>query len=558
MPRTIRSLRARAAFTLTELLIAVGVLVVGIVAAAKIFSSASRVSAVAEANADLLATAAAIESQIRQDFSNIPKNTCMVIQQVEVNSPGGQQTLDPSLGTAEIRADQIGFFSRAVRGTQQYVGSQEAIAAGGAAQSWFPESGVARIYYGHGVLASTVPVDFGPTSYEDTNAPLVPWKGGRVETERWSNGQIGGVVNVPATKPSLWPLARVQTLMATDAVVSNSYATTSGPNATIRLFTSRAVRLGPLANAYPNIADSLWTSGRVDVVKWQPDDLFSQMAYQANAQQAAQPIPFSQPPGSQWSAPSARLRMIQTLAPWAVPATSVTPTNGAGQLYVAYPRVEKSALSTTRADLMLTAPVLAANCSSFKVEWTWANGVGRSLQGALGGPSAGTEPIGMVVQPGADQPWFGLDDISVPYGESKVKPLSISPNWTSGGGGDDWGTVGVPLVIGDVANGDFVCSVEGAINRSGGADIRDKPIWVTSPEQQGKRVYQAVFGFNQAPPPLIAPAQINLALINPGAFGRGPYTPFPSAVRITLRLHDPLGRIEGGREFQFIVDIPRN
>jgi hypothetical protein len=28
-------------------------------------------------------------------------------------------------------------------------------------------------------------------------------------------------------------------------------------------------------------------------------------------------------------------------------------------------------------------------------------------------------------------------------------------------------------------------------------------------------------------------------------------------LRITIRLHDPLGRIEGGREFQFIVDLPR-
>jgi hypothetical protein len=29
------------------------------------------------------------------------------------------------------------------------------------------------------------------------------------------------------------------------------------------------------------------------------------------------------------------------------------------------------------------------------------------------------------------------------------------------------------------------------------------------------------------------------------------------SIRITLRLHDPLGRIEGGREFQFIVDLPK-
>jgi len=57
-------IRASAAFTLTELMVAVGVLVVVIVAAAKIFSSASKVSAVAEANADLIQTAANFTEQL--------------------------------------------------------------------------------------------------------------------------------------------------------------------------------------------------------------------------------------------------------------------------------------------------------------------------------------------------------------------------------------------------------------------------------------------------------------------------------------------------------------
>jgi hypothetical protein len=77
--------------------------------------------------------------------------------------------------------------------------------------------------------------------------------------------------------------------------------------------------------------------------------------------------------------------------------------------------------------------------------------------------------------------------------------------------------------------------------------VVDRPVWRTSNEQDSKRVYQAVFGFNQA----------DTAQLNPFAGNRGPYTPLPSAIRITLRLHDPLGRIEGGREFQFIVDLPK-
>jgi hypothetical protein len=56
-----------------------------------------------------------------------------------------------------------------------------------------------------------------------------------------------------------------------------------------------------------------------------------------------------------------------------------------------------------------------------------------------------------------------------------------------------------------------------------------------------------VFGFNQTDPSVTAFSAGN----------RGPYTPLPSALRITVRLHDPLGRIEGGRDFQFIVELPR-
>ena len=543
-------LRARAAFTLTELLIAVGVLVVVIVASAQIFASASKVSAVAEANADLLQTAAAIESQVRADFENLPKNGFLVLQQVEVNPPGGTTSPDPDLPTAEIRADQVAFFTRGVRTTTQYTGSQNVLAINGVAREWLPESAVARVYYGHGYLATTVPVGFGPTFYEDSNAPPVPWKSGRVETERWDTGQIGAAANIPPVKSSQWPLVRMATLMGTDGVINPRYANAS-VNASIRLFASRSVRLGPLSTAYPTVYDPLWTSGRVDICKWQPDDLFSQMAYQPAANQSVTGIPFLQPPNAVWSLPSSRLRMIQTLAPWAVPATSVSPQNGGGQLYISYPRVEKAALGAAKSEQMLSAPILAANCSSFKVEWTWADGVGRDVGVNTGGPNPNANAgIGMFVGARATQPWFGLDVPSLPLGQNAVRPLSNFRNWRDDGAGDLWGTIGLPLVYGRGGvnpTDDLVTSVEGIVNRSSDSTVENRPVWKTGVEQGSKRVYQAVFGFNQDDP----------SEVNPGAFGRGPYTPLPSALRITIRLHDPLGRIEGGREFQFIVDLPK-
>ena len=272
MTRSTSSLvRRAAAFTLTELLIAVGVLVVVVVAAAKIFGAASKVSSVAEANADLLQTAAAIESQIRADFANLPENGFLVLQQVEVNRFGNAQNLDPSLGTSEIRADQVAFFARGVRTTQQFTGYDQYATAGNNASRWLPQSAVARIYYGHGVQTPTLQPGYGPLSYQGTNAPLVPWKGGNIETQRWTDGnpQPGAAPNVTAARPSLWPLARVATLMGTDGVSTRQFAETNSINATQRLFTRSGnlnVQLAPLTVNGPALQyDALWKIGRAHV-----------------------------------------------------------------------------------------------------------------------------------------------------------------------------------------------------------------------------------------------------------------------------------------------------
>jgi hypothetical protein len=123
---------------------------------------------------------------------------------------------------------------------------------------------------------------------------------------------------------------------------------------------------------------------------------------------------------------------------------------------------------------------------------------------------------------------------------STVRPISDTLVFTNVGAQNPWGAIGQPLVVGD-GSGAIVCSVEGPRGTGG------LPIWTTSSNQDSKRVYQAVFGLNQEDPSAVA--------VGTGA--RGPYTPLPSALRITLRLHDPLGRIEGGRDFQFIVELPK-
>ena len=64
------------------------------------------------------------------------------------------------------------------------------------------------------------------------------------------------------------------------------------------------------------------------------------------------------------------------------------------------------------------------------------------------------------------------------------------------------------------------------------------PVWV----------YTAVFGFNGRTP---ATPDVNGRMIL-----RDDFTPWPSALRITMRLHDPKLNIASGRTFQFVVDLP--
>jgi len=570
MQRLGRRARAQLAFTLIEILVAVGVLVIVIVAVAQIFSSASKVSAVAEANAEILQAANALEQQLRTDLANLPENGFMVLQQVEVGArgSGASGALDPSLAGQEIRADQIAFFTRGFRATTQLIGSQDSSFStpngNPVVTSWAPESAVCRMYYGHGFTASNAPVGLDIFSYENTNAPVVPWIGGLVETQRSIDGAAQAAARISALKPSNWPLVRLATLLSADGTTTRDFAGRANFSS-LSLFTDRRIALGRLAASNPTPATyyPLWTTGRVDHVKWQPDDIFSQTAYQVNEQGFPIVLPFVGGGSSAalWQIairqPSSRLRMIQTLGPWAAPATRVIPVFGDNDLYIAYPRVEKVALGPDRSESMLAAPILAANCSSFKVEWTWESGKD------MGFLSNGF-PLGMYVQPGTvgvgtgpsaravRQPWFGLDDPSIlandPEAPLGVRPLSNSPRATRSPNGGwiapvgQWGFCEPPLVYPDdpAVEEQILSSIEGPM-------IDGAPIWRCHPAQGSKRVYQTVFGFNDNDPSLQAFATPR----------EGPYTPLPSAIRVTVRLHDALGRIEGGREFQFVIDLPR-
>jgi hypothetical protein len=63
------------------------------------------------------------------------------------------------------------------------------------------------------------------------------------------------------------------------------------------------------------------------------------------------------------------------------------------------------------------------------------------------------------------------------------------------------------------------------------------------------RVYTAVFGFNQDEAYTVTPDGFIVA--------REDYTPWPTQIRITATIHDPRLVLDRGREFQFVLDVPK-
>jgi len=70
-------------------------------------------------------------------------------------------------------------------------------------------------------------------------------------------------------------------------------------------------------------------------------------------------------------------------------------------------------------------------------------------------------------------------------------------------------------------------------------------------------VYTAVFGFNNEHPTETVTVTDSTGFTSTHTVLRDDYTPWPSALRFTMRLHDAGGKLVEGRPYQFVVDLPR-
>ena len=259
-----------------------------------------------------------------------------------------------------------------------------------------------------------------------------------------------------------------------------------------------------------------------------------------------------------------------------IPAASAV-SNTFGLL--GWPRSEKSIGNTDRKSEMLTSPTLVTNCSTFQVDWTWEPLTGRQTDssGAVlpvtARLSIGAAPTYAITptittllrgyEPFADswpanaedpnqrvrqQPWFGFPDsgdgtVVIPasqqLGVALAQDTAVMPDVPNGGS-----------TTTTVRTNFHMRAVAQAIEGTAGA-AANSPAAIQAPFGAGVpvRVYTAVFGFNQDEAYAVTPDGFVVA--------REDYTPWPTQIRVTATIHDPRLVLDRGREFQFVLDVPK-
>ena len=235
---------------------------------------------------------------------------------------------------------------------------------------------------------------------------------------------------------------------------------------------------------------------------------------------------------------------------------------------VCWPRAEKTSSGYEKPDLPLADRTIGSACSSFIVEWTWAEGVGECVvprdQVSYSGsgpnlepprdsdcwhgihyrtgdtllsprtPEQEGEPEWARDEPWLSQRWFGLRDL-----ERGVMPFEeFYDNYPPPGSNHYC----------DVAYEDETMAAYAidpyAIDREAQASFGGQSDALTE--------YWATFGFNQDQPDLPLDRDNDRSRDIDRSF-----TPMPTALRFTMTLHDPDGRLEQGVVYQFVVELPQ-
>ncbi len=536
------------AFTLTELMVAVAVLIVVIIATSKIFGTASKVAGMGQATSAVMTEAATIERAMREDIERLTTEGFFAIRCVAVQNDvrrrppyndSSAPLLNPNLDkSAIIRADQLVFFTNGIESSNTY--------RPGSGTNHKGQGTAARIYWGPAFqLRNALPADLSqyPTvqahdpahianvsnqaaseslTSTTTSPKCTPWHWSAtndVQMVRTTFRAIGAngdtqtdifgtaaSSNINGTQPDCrqWLLVRQPVALMDD---DNNPPNVNTKTAYLGdITTARSIFLGITPAANFGLSREI-RNGRLDAAASQLADV------------------------RRWvSSPNLTGNFVAR--PWNNAAYAPgdqrrTISNG-----IYYPRAERKSPSANRVDQALTNHVIGSGCSSFTIDWTYDDGVGRVLQ------TDGVNPVvtpdgsvlrGMAVNPWLEQPWFGLRDD--PRG---VYPLNA------------WGPRPVPI---------WPLNIERYLPGGGVPDIGVNPS-----NANPVVTYEALFGYNiNQPLDSTTGNPWTDTGTNPAATPVVPvgYTPFPSAIRVTMTLHDPELRMEAGRDFQFVIRLPK-
>jgi len=544
----VKLLKRLAGFTLIELMVAVVVLLVVMIAVGRIFSVTSSVSASGVAISETLQQAVAIEQQLREDIAKISDDGFLAIRHVAVPNNIYQYILidDSQPAEAIIRFDQLVFIRL---GITTPVGLRNSGNGDFAGQTF-----ASTVYYGHGVSfpdlmsydqgGNTVNLEDPELLISDfTEDPVVtPWYQGTVDfnTLQYTGSQdtmfedmgMDGTTNGTQQLPSKWMLCRQSTAMGDD----DQYNRDAVQKTRFALNGLSTHSIFPADPRFDTI-DPHVQRGRVDIVSTHLGDLRQSILNKFDSQG----LPTTSRPWSQLNTEGIdQQELIATLLQW--------------------PRIEATPPSPFRNDQMLMMHGLAQGVVSFQVEWMYKEGVGRATD-AYNIAHAGYEYANNY-----SQPWFGAsyredpDDATSPVlfdTLGKLHNLSINTSdWNTGNYDPYVDFVAAEAVWSYPINPDdegnvFLPTIERQFVQGEGPT--DALIPVVKDPAIGINEYWSIFGYNGTEP--FAENQLDFLNVGFTSFAWR-YTPRPTALRITMRLLDRENRLGVGWTYQFIVELP--
>jgi hypothetical protein len=273
---------------------------------------------------------------------------------------------------------------------------------------------------------------------------------------------------------------------------------------------------------------------------------------------------------------------------------STVPGNGDQRAFIkslfGHARAERQAPGNARFDQMLGTSVLGSAVSNFIVEWTWDREVGaadgvrwpRLVDADVRWHGLRVDPMDLPAALDAMiDPLPGMSDSAGDGVDSGLETIWFGlPSMTDGNGiSDQWDrrvvTYGQFAVAAPGQATDDPIFANDEYELTAPATAAPSLVWVdTNDNDPGDldnlnpideiavegsfgnvprvREYWALFGPNMNQPLLDQDADNN-GLLDPDPS----FTPWPTALRFSMTIHDPATTLEGGRHVQFIVPLPK-